>query len=57
MVSTLHSLYQECIRKFLGQHYIKDQPCAEHWDEELDQEFQVTKQNIQKCDSLYPIPN
>ena len=29
MVLTLHSLCQECIRKFPGQHCIKDQHCVE----------------------------
>ena len=29
MMSTLHSLCQECIRKFLGQYCIKDQHCTE----------------------------
>ena len=28
MVSTLHSLCQECIRKFLGQNCIKKQHCS-----------------------------
>ena len=31
MASTLHSLRQECIRKYLGQHCIKDQYWAEHY--------------------------
>ena len=30
MASTLHSLCQDCIRKFPSQHCIKDQHCAEH---------------------------
>ena len=31
MASTLHSLCQERIRKYPGQHCIKDQHCAEHY--------------------------
>ena len=35
MVSTLHSLCQECIRKLLGQHCIKNKHCVEQYKKEF----------------------
>ena len=41
--STLHSLCQECIKKFTGQHCIKDQHCAEQHASSVDEEFHPVK--------------